>query len=129
MSVSTDIIGRRFERFVEQHARFPMSQSAHPGSAADALAPVAAGLSLLTGLDAAELTAAEQADCLRALERAHAPVAQDGPTSLENCCLVCLFHHQIAIHKWGWQLHLNPDGTTTAQLDDRTLHSHALPAA
>ncbi len=49
-----------------------MSQSAQPGSAADALASVAAGLSLLTGLDAAELTAAEQADCLRALERAHA---------------------------------------------------------
>jgi hypothetical protein len=47
-------------------------QSAQPGSAADALASVAAGLSLLAGLDTAELTAAEQADCLRALERAHA---------------------------------------------------------
>jgi hypothetical protein len=57
------------------------------------------------------------------------PLAQDGPTSLENCCLVCLFHHQIAIHKWGWQLYLNPDGTTTARLGNRTLHSHALPAA
>jgi hypothetical protein len=60
MSVSTGTIGRRFERFVEQHARFPMSQSAQPGSAADALASVAGGLSLLTGLDATELTSAEQ---------------------------------------------------------------------
>ncbi len=57
------------------------------------------------------------------------PISQDGPTSLENCCLVCLFHHQIAIHKWGWQLHLNPDGTTTARLGNRTLHSHVVPAA
>ena len=57
------------------------------------------------------------------------PVARDGPTSLENCCLACLFHHQIAIHKWGWQLHLNPDGTTTARLGNRTLYSHAVPAA
>jgi hypothetical protein len=57
------------------------------------------------------------------------PVARDGPTSLGNCCLACLFHHQIAIHKWGWQLHLNPDGTTTARLGNRTLYSHSVPAA
>ncbi len=57
------------------------------------------------------------------------PVAEGGPTTLENCCLVCLFHHQIAIHKWGWQLYLHPDGTTTATLGDRTLYSHAAPAA
>jgi hypothetical protein len=57
------------------------------------------------------------------------PVAEGGPTTLENCCLVCLFHHQIAIHKWGWQLYLHPDGTTTASLGDRTLYSHAVPAA
>lgn len=56
-------------------------------------------------------------------------IAEGGPTSLENCCLVCLFHHQIAIHKWGWQLQMHPDGTTTATLGDRTLHSHAVPAA
>lgn len=39
---------------------------------ADALASVSAALSLLAGLDATELTSAEQADCLRAFERAHA---------------------------------------------------------
>jgi len=57
------------------------------------------------------------------------PVARGGPTSLENCCLVCLFHHQIAIHKWGWQLDMHADGTTTATLGDRILYSHAVPAA
>jgi len=57
------------------------------------------------------------------------PLAQGGPTSLKDCCLVCLFHHQIAIHRWGWQLHLHPDGTTTAALGDRILYSHAVPAA
>lgn len=46
-----------------------------------------------------------------------------------NCCLVCLFHHQIAIHKWGWQLDMHADGTTTATLGNRILYSHAVPAA
>jgi len=49
-----------------------MGQASQPGSPADALASVSAGLALLAGLDATELTSAEQADCLRALERAHA---------------------------------------------------------
>ena len=59
------------------------------------------------------------------------PVARDGPTTLDNCCLVCLFHHQVAIHRWGWQLHMHPDGTTTAISPDgsKTLHSHTTPAA
>jgi hypothetical protein len=41
-----------------------------------------------------------------------------------------LFHHQIVIHKWGWTLVLNPDGTTSAWNKDRTkvLHSHGPPA-
>ena len=36
-------------------------------------------------------------------------------------------HHQIVIHRWGWTLVLNPDGTTTAWNKDRTkvLHSHS----
>jgi hypothetical protein len=57
------------------------------------------------------------------------PRSRGGPTSLGNCCLLCIFHHQIAIHRWGWQLILNPDGTTTAALGDRILHSHAPQAA
>ncbi len=57
--------------------------------------------------------------------------AEGGPTSLRNCVLGCSFHHLTVIHRWGWQLTLNPDGTTTAVHPDgwRTLHSHAPPAA
>jgi hypothetical protein len=57
------------------------------------------------------------------------PKSQGGPTSLDDCCLLCTFHHQIAVHRWGWQLTLNPDGTTDATLGNRTLHSHAAVAA
>jgi hypothetical protein len=41
-----------------------------------------------------------------------------------------LVPHQIVIHRWGWTLVLNPDGTTTAWNPDRTkvLHSHGPPA-
>jgi len=39
-------------------------------------------------------------------------------------------HHLIAIHRWGWTLVVNPDGTTTAWNKDKTrvLHSHSPPA-
>jgi hypothetical protein len=52
--------------------------------------------------------------------------ADGGGTSVANCCLLCPFHHLIAVHRWGWQLSLNPDGTTTATSPDgkRVLHSH-----
>jgi len=56
--------------------------------------------------------------------------AHGGPTSLTDCVLLCSYHHQIVIHRWGWTLVLNPDGTTTAWNPDRTkvLHSHSPPA-
>jgi Domain of unknown function (DUF222)/HNH endonuclease len=56
--------------------------------------------------------------------------ARGGPTSLKDCVLLCSFHHQVVIHRWGWTLVLNPDGTTTARNPDRTkvLHSHGPPA-
>jgi hypothetical protein len=57
------------------------------------------------------------------------PRSEGGTTSLDNCCLLCTFHHLVAIHRWGWQLRLNPDGTTTATLGDRILHSHPAQAA
>lgn len=57
--------------------------------------------------------------------------AEGGPTSLANCALLCPFHHLVAIHRWGWTLLLNPDGTSAATSPDgqRTLHSHAPPVA
>ncbi len=59
------------------------------------------------------------------------PRADGGPTSLENCLLGCAFHHLIVVHRWGWQLSLNPDGTKTAVHPRgwRTLHSNSPPVA
>jgi hypothetical protein len=56
--------------------------------------------------------------------------ASGGHTSLKHCVLLCSFHHQVAIHRWGWTLVLNTDGTTTAWNKDKTkiLHSHGPPA-
>ena len=52
-----------------------------------------------------------------------------GKTSTKECVLLCFFHHQVMIHRWGWTLVLNPDGTTTAWNPDKTkvLHSHGPP--
>jgi len=56
--------------------------------------------------------------------------ANGGKTSVKDCVLLCRFHHQVTIHRWGWTLVLNPDGTTTAWNKDKTkvLHSHGPPA-
>jgi Domain of unknown function (DUF222) len=43
-----------------------------------------------------------------------------GSTSLTDCVLLCSFHHQVVIHRWGWTLVLNADGTTTAWNKDKT---------
>ena len=55
--------------------------------------------------------------------------ANGGKTSVKDCVLLCPFHHQVVIHRWGWTLVLNPDGTTTAWNKDKTkvLHSHGPP--
>ena len=59
------------------------------------------------------------------------PRAAGGPTTLANCLLLCSFHHLIAVHRWGWSLALNADGTVTATSPGgtRTLHSHSPPTA
>ena len=56
--------------------------------------------------------------------------ANGGKTSTKDCVLLCTFHHQVVVHRWGWTLVLNPDGTTTAWNKDKTkvLHSHGPPA-
>ncbi len=55
--------------------------------------------------------------------------ANGGKTSVKDCVLLCWFHHQVVIHRWGWTLVLNPDGTTSAWNPDKTkvLHSHGPP--
>jgi hypothetical protein len=59
------------------------------------------------------------------------PRSEGGPTALGNLIPLCGFHHLIAIHRWGWKLVLNPDGTTTVTSPDgkRTRHSHGPPTA
>ena len=58
------------------------------------------------------------------------PRSKGGTTSLGNCLLMCPFHHLIMIHRWGWTIRLNADGTTTATSPDgRQLHSHSPPPA
>ena len=56
--------------------------------------------------------------------------ARGGKTSVKECVLLCFFHHHVMIHRMGWTLVLNPDGTTTAWNRDKTkvLHSHGPPA-
>jgi hypothetical protein len=55
--------------------------------------------------------------------------ANGGNTNIKDCVLLCSFHHQVVVHRWGWTLVLNPDGTTTAWSKDKTkvLHSHEPP--
>jgi hypothetical protein len=57
-------------------------------------------------------------------------IADGGKTSVCGCILFCTFHHQVVIHRWGWTVVLNPDGTTSAWNKDKTkiLHSHGPPA-
>jgi hypothetical protein len=46
--------------------------------------------------------------------------ASGGHTSTTNCVLLCFYHHQVVIHRQGWTLVLNADGTTTAWNKDKS---------
>jgi hypothetical protein len=37
-----------------------------------------------------------------------------GPTSVKDCLLLCQYHHDICIHRWGWKIELLPDGSVRA---------------
>jgi hypothetical protein len=53
-----------------------------------------------------------------------------GKTSLSSCVLLCQFHHDVCIHRWGWKIILHPDGTTSAYGPaGQVLHSHSPPTA
>jgi hypothetical protein len=58
------------------------------------------------------------------------PRHKGGKTSLVNLALLCSFHHLVLIHREGWQIVLNPDGTVTVTSPDgdRVLHSHSPPS-
>jgi len=59
------------------------------------------------------------------------PRSQGGTTRLSNLILLCAFHHLILVHRWGWTIVLNADGTTTATSPNgaHILHSHGPPQA
>jgi hypothetical protein len=52
-----------------------------------------------------------------------------GETSLDNCVLLCWFHHQVVVHRMGWTMVRHPDGTTMAWNRDKSkvLRSHSPP--
>jgi hypothetical protein len=51
-----------------------------------------------------------------------------GPTSVKDCLLLCQFHHDICIHRWGWEIELLPDGSVRATSPQgQILRSHGPP--
>jgi hypothetical protein len=52
-----------------------------------------------------------------------------GPTSVKTCLLLCQFHHDICIHRWGWEIELLPDGNTRAYGPaGQVIRSHGPPS-
>ncbi len=54
-----------------------------------------------------------------------------GKTSVKDCVLLCQYHHDICIHRMGWEFELLPDGSTRATSPDGkvVLRSHGPPPA
>jgi hypothetical protein len=52
-----------------------------------------------------------------------------GKTSVRDCVMLCQYHHDICIHRLGWEIELLPDGSTRATSPDRqvVLRSHGPP--
>ena len=55
--------------------------------------------------------------------------ANGGKTSVKTCGLYCSYHHETMIHRRGWTVTLNPDGTTARSPDGtKVFRSHSPPA-
>jgi hypothetical protein len=53
-----------------------------------------------------------------------------GPTSVNDCLLLCQFHHDICVHRWGWEIELLPDGSVRAYgPQGQVIRSHSPPPA
>jgi hypothetical protein len=54
-----------------------------------------------------------------------------GKTSSTDCVMLCQYHHDICVHRMGWDLELLPDGSTRATSPDgkTILRSHGPPPA
>jgi hypothetical protein len=53
-----------------------------------------------------------------------------GKTSVDSCITLCHFHHDICVHRRGWRIARNPDGTTSVYgPDGQVQHSHSPPAS
>jgi hypothetical protein len=51
-----------------------------------------------------------------------------GKTSVKACVTLCQFHHDTCVHRWGWRIVLNPDGTVSVYgPDGQAQHSHSPP--
>jgi hypothetical protein len=51
-----------------------------------------------------------------------------GPTSVKHCMLLCQYHHDICIHRWGWKIELLPDGTVrAASPEGQVIQNHPPP--
>jgi hypothetical protein len=93
-----------------------------PGSVAEALRMANASLDHLNSRAGADLPTAALGEVLTSLGELQAK------TSVSSCILLCQFHHDVCIHRWGWQIILHPDGTTEARgPDGQILRSHDPP--
>jgi 5-methylcytosine-specific restriction endonuclease McrA len=51
-----------------------------------------------------------------------------GKTSVSSCITLCQFHHDVCVHRHGWQIVLHPDGSVSAHgPDGQVQHSHSPP--
>ncbi len=51
-----------------------------------------------------------------------------GKTSVDSCVCLCQFHHDICIHRWGWRIAVNPNGSISVfGPDGQVQHSDSRP--